>query len=255
MPRISRKDLGTPFLHVMVQGINKEYIFYKEEYIEAYLNFINKYKEEYNFTLIAYCIMTNHAHFLVYTEDIKDFGRFMHKINCMFAQMFNELENRCGVIFRNRYKAEPIYNTKYLINCIKYIHENPVNANMVERPEEYKYSSYMDFINNMGSTNSKIMIEIFGENCDYTELFNKTVKKNFIDIEKLDDEKLWEYMNNGINEFINEIKISLESIFSDRCALKSLIFYLHDNWNFKYTQIGEKLQIPRGIMNRLIKKK
>ena len=42
MPRIARKDLKTPFLHVMVQGINKEYIFNEEKYIKMYLNILQK---------------------------------------------------------------------------------------------------------------------------------------------------------------------------------------------------------------------
>ena len=44
MPRQARKDLGTSFIHVMVQGVNKEYIFYKEEYIEKYMEIIKKHK-------------------------------------------------------------------------------------------------------------------------------------------------------------------------------------------------------------------
>lgn len=42
MPRIARKDLNTPFLHVMMQGVNKEYIFEKEEYITKLNQYIIK---------------------------------------------------------------------------------------------------------------------------------------------------------------------------------------------------------------------
>lgn len=56
----------------MVQGVNKEYIFYKEEYIEKYLEIMEENIKDYNFEIIAYCMMNNHAHFLVYPE-IRDF--------------------------------------------------------------------------------------------------------------------------------------------------------------------------------------
>ena len=118
IPRIARKDLNTPFLHVMVQGVNKEYIFYKQEYIEKYIKIIKENYDNYNFTILAYCIMNNHAHFLVYTEDIIEFGNFMHRINLLYANMYNKKEKRCGVLFRNRYRTQPIYNLKYLVNCI-----------------------------------------------------------------------------------------------------------------------------------------
>ena len=84
-------------------------------------------------------MMNNHTHFLVYTEDIKDFGRFMQKNNLIYAQMYNKEEKRCGVLFRNRYQTEPIYKIEYLINYIKYIHNNPVKAKMVTRFAEYPH--------------------------------------------------------------------------------------------------------------------
>ena len=90
MPRLARKDLNTPFLHVMVQGVNKEYIFNKNEYIEKYLEIINKYQQNYTFTIISYCMMNNHAHFLVYAEDINELGKFMHKVNLLYAQFYNK---------------------------------------------------------------------------------------------------------------------------------------------------------------------
>ena len=86
MPRIARKDVKSPFLHIMVQGINKEYIFYKEEYIKYYLKIIKSNIKYYNCTIIAYCIMNNHAHFLIYTKDVGKLGKFMQKVNLKYAQ-------------------------------------------------------------------------------------------------------------------------------------------------------------------------
>ena len=133
MPRIARKNIDTPFIHVMVQGVNREYIFEKKSDIELYLSLISKNIENYNLTIMAYCMMNNHAHFLMYVEDIKELGEFMKKCNLQYAQMYNKEKNRVGTLFRNRYRTEPIYNIKYLINCIKYIHNNPVKANIVKK--------------------------------------------------------------------------------------------------------------------------
>lgn len=191
MSRIARENIKTPFLHVMVQGVNKEYILNKESYIKMYLSIFNKYKQDYEITLIAYCIMNNHAHFLVYTEDIKGLGRFMQKVNLVYASKYNELESRVGVLFRNRYKTEPIEDRKYLLNCIKYIHNNPVKAGIVNRCEDYRYSSYNDYVKNIGIANSDILKSIFGQNCNYILLFERTYDRIFMDLDEVVNTKYY----------------------------------------------------------------
>ena len=188
--RVARKDLNSQFIHVMVQGVNKEYIFKNRDYVESYLNIINENKIKFELTIIAYCVMSNHAYFLIYTKDIEQLGKFMHKVNLLYSNLYNQRENRCGVIFRNRYRAEPIKDMKYLINCIKYIHDNPVKAGMVPKCEDYKYSSYKDYINNEGVTQTEIMKTMFGEKCNYSLQFKSAYEKKFMDIE--DENKNYE---------------------------------------------------------------
>lgn len=251
IPRLARKDLNTPFIHVMVQGVNKEYIFYKNGYIEKYLNIIKENKKDYNFTIMAYCIMNNHAHFLVYAEDINDFGTFMHKTNLLYAQMYNREENRCGVLFRNRYKIEPIYDKEYLVNCIKYIHNNPVKAKMVAKCEEYKYSSYKDYKNNRGVAKSKIVKEIFGSKCNFSEIFCEAANIKFMDIDKENMEDKNEYIISGIRKFERDYRMKMADILANRNILKQLIFYLNSEFKIKYVEIRNFLEIPRGTMDAL----
>ncbi len=253
MARKARKDLGTPFIHVMVQGINKEYIFYKDEYIVAYMKMIDKNKKNCKFDILAYCIMNNHAHFLIYVEDIKEFGMFMHKTNLMYAQMYNAKEERSGVLFRNRYQTEPIYNMEYLINCIKYIHNNPVKAKMVQKCEDYRYSSYSDYINNIGMSQNKILKEIFGEKCNYREIFESTYEKRYMDINDGNLDVVGEYINEGIKEFKHIYNIGLVEIFANRECLKKLIRFLKEKCNVKYVEIRKYLEISRGVMESLKK--
>lgn len=251
MPRIARKDLETPFLHVMVQGVNKEYIFNKKEYIEHYLKLIFTKIEDCEFQLLAYCIMNNHAHFLVYTEDIKEFGKFMHNVNLSFAQMYNRIENRCGVLFRNRYKTEPIYDVSYLMNCIKYIHNNPVKANMVKNCGDYKYSSYNDYMKKIGVSQNEIIKSLFGEKCDFRELFDKTFEIRYMDVEDDDVDMVDEYIVEGVAEFKNIEGINIEEIFSNRAILKELVCFLNMKCGIKYVEIEKYFEIKKGVMNNL----
>ena len=250
MPRIARKNINTPFVHVMVQGINKEYIFENKNDIELYLSLINKNIKNYKLTIMAYCMMNNHAHFLIYTEDIKELGRFMKICNLQYVQIYNRERNRVGVLFRNRYRTEPIYNTKYLINCIKYIHENPVKAKIVDKCEDYKYSSYNDYKNNVGVTQSKIVKEIFGEKCNYLKIFNESFEMRQIDVSE-ESEDANNYISEGIKGYKQEYHVSLEEILSNREVFIKLLVYLKENCHIKYTEIMNFFEISKSTLNHI----
>lgn len=250
MPRIARSSLGTSFFHVIVQGINKEYIFYKEEYINRYLELIDKKKEEYNIQLLAYCIMNNHAHLLIYAETYTELSKFMHKVNCTYAQFYNTCENRVGVLFRNRYVSEPIYKEDYLLNCINYIHMNPVEANMVNECSKYKYSSYNQYINNEGVAKSNILAEIFGKQ-NWKELFN--VLNNKIEFEDIEVENK-EIFNKVIKMFEKDNHKVLDEIINDKVLFKKLIRILKDNYKFSYAQIARNFNFSRGKLQYFLKK-
>ena len=181
MPRIARKDLNTSFFHVMVQGIEKKYIFERNTYKRKYLGILLDQSEEFRINIIAYCIMDNHAHILINVDKIEDMSKFMHKVNGLFAQYYNFMEgNRVGYVFRNRFASEPIYNAKYLLNCIRYIHNNPVNANMVRKPAEYDFSSYNEYTSKRGVATNKIIYQMI----NIEEVISKENEMyTFIDIE------------------------------------------------------------------------
>lgn len=251
MPRIARKDLRTNFLHIMVQGVNKEYIFEKDIYIEKFLIILKKYIEQYDITIISYCIMNNHAHILIYVNNIMDLGKLMHKINIIYAQFYNKEKNRCGVVFRNRYQSEPIYDITHLTNCINYIHMNPVKAKMVKKCEEYKYSSYRDYKLNRGICKSKIMEKIYGKNFDFSSLLSKGNNCLFIDVNKPKICEINEMIDIKINEFKKNNDFCLIEILSDRNNLKLLIKYLRNECNFKYVDICNRLDINKSLINKL----
>lgn len=251
MPRIARKSLGTSFFHVIVQGINKEYIFNQKEYIEKYLELINKHKENYNIEILAYCIMNNHAHLLIYADDCKEMGKFMHKINCIYAQYYNNIENRVGVLFRNRYVSEPIYKEEYLLNCINYIHNNPVKANIVSKCSDYIYSSFNEYIKNEGVANSKILKDLFGK-LNWRNIFNildDTIIFNDIEC------NAEEIIDMVINRFKKETGKGLQEIINNELLFMRLIKILKDDYRITYTQITKKCKLTKNKINYLLRKK
>ena len=141
MPREARNKINGKFYHVMSQGINREEIFHKEEYKKIYIKLIFEYAKKYNIKIIAYCIMTNHAHLLLEISNTEEMSKFMKLVNMKFAMLYNHIESRVGIVFRNRFKSEFIYDEKYFYNCVQYIHNNPVKAGIVKKQKDYKFSS------------------------------------------------------------------------------------------------------------------
>ena len=252
MPRLARQYLGTSFFHVMVQGIKKEYIFNNNKLIEKYIEIMNKYIKEYDVEIIAYCIMSNHAHFLIYTEKIEEMSNLMHKVNSTYASFYNKFNgDRAGHVLRNRFKSQPIKNKRYLNNCIKYLHQNPVKANIVEKSDKYKYSSYNEYKNHKKKFQHQEIYKIIKEE-DYENIIeNKNTLNIFIDIEK--NQK--DIIENAIKEFTEERQIDLKEIFINRNDLKELIKYMKTNKNIKYREIMQELEITQGTMKRLTKTK
>ena len=114
MPRKSRKSSKSNFYHVIVQGINKNYIFEKREDKEKYRNLIKKKLEESNIVVLAYCIMGNHTHFLIYSEKSEYLSKYMQRLNTTYSQFYNRKNKRVGYVFKDRYNSQEILNIKHL---------------------------------------------------------------------------------------------------------------------------------------------
>lgn len=97
-------------------------------------------------SIINYCFMPNHFHFTL-REDRKDgIKEFIQRISNSFAHYFSLKYKRRGHVFEDRFKATHIETEEQLIHLSRYIHLNPVTSYLVERPEDYPYSSYKIYL-------------------------------------------------------------------------------------------------------------
>ncbi len=150
--------------HVMVRGNNGEHVLSKEIHKKKYLDIIISCKEKLDFTIYAYCIMDNHLHLLIQVADDL-LSKIMQKIQQVYTQWFNRKYNRTGHVFQQRYKALLCDKDNYLLQLIRYNHNNPVKANLDEGIE-YKWSSHLNY---MGKKTSDIVgesyiLSIFSQN-------------------------------------------------------------------------------------------
>jgi len=155
MARKQRAKSHYGIYHVMLRGINKQDIFLDDNDFDSMVKALdearfNRDKDgnvlpEHRYTLYAYCILHNHLHLLIKegTEQISD---TMKKIQDRFVAIYNRKYDRVGHIFQDRFASEPVDDVEYFHQLIRYIHRNPVKANEALRPEDYKYSSWREYI-------------------------------------------------------------------------------------------------------------
>ena len=90
MSRIPRNYIKTSFFHVITQGINKSYIFKRAEDIKYYIKIMYQLTKEQEIKVIGYCIMSNHAHMLIETEEIKELSKYMQRLNTKYGKYYNK---------------------------------------------------------------------------------------------------------------------------------------------------------------------
>ena len=163
MPRISRNTSDSNFFHTMVQGIEKQIIFDNPANMNLYIDLIQKNAIRADVIILAYCIMPNHAHILIYASHINKLTKFFSYTNTSYAMHFNSENKRVGYVFRDRYKSKSIYTIKQLINTINYIHDNPVKAGLSLTVDKYKYSSYLEYKGKAKIINKKLLYRYFGK--------------------------------------------------------------------------------------------
>ena len=139
MPRQPRLILNNVCYHIISRGNQQQAVFKDKNDFNRYVKLLLKYKNRYKFTLYGWCLMKNHVHLLIESDQL---AKTMHGINLSYAQYFESKYKMVGHFWQDRYKSFVIQKDNYLINCISYIEYNPVRANFVSRPEDYVWSSY-----------------------------------------------------------------------------------------------------------------
>jgi len=140
------KFIKNNYYHIYNRGCNKENIFIGDENYIYLLRKIIKYKDEFNISVIAYCLMPNHYHFLLRQDSEVLISDFMQRVFNSYTKAINKKYGRSGTLFEGKYQAIHIDKENYLIHLCRYIHRNPIEAKLVSNISEWKYSNYLDWL-------------------------------------------------------------------------------------------------------------
>lgn len=134
------------FYHIYNRGAHRESIFREEDNYLFALRKIKQYVEKLDLTLIAYCLMPNHYHWLVRQDGEFPVGLLPQRVFNSYSKAYNKRYGHSGTLFESPYKALKIDQDAHLLHLCRYIHANPVKHGLVGRLEEWPYSNYPEWV-------------------------------------------------------------------------------------------------------------
>ena len=164
MGRKARICVPGYYYHITARGNRRDILFLDEEDFITFFYILKKVNEIIPFELVSYCVMSNHYHLQLKTED-GDLTKVMFHINKRYATYFNNRYYLTGHVFEKRYFSGIITDAEGMLEVSRYIHSNPVEANIVAKPEEYLWSSFVHYESGVCSAepymNTDALLEYF----------------------------------------------------------------------------------------------
>lgn len=149
MARKPRIHYAGAIYHVIARGNNREIIFRDSDDKQKYLGLLQQYMQKYMFDVFAYVLMDNHLHMILRVGQ-NPLAKIMHGMQLRYTQYFNQRYEHVGHVFQQRYKAFLCTDDAYLLQLLRYIHQNPVRAGMREKLD-YSWSSHQAYSTGMNS--------------------------------------------------------------------------------------------------------
>jgi putative transposase len=196
MPRRRFALVPQHFYHVYNRGVDRRDVFFSRENSLFFLRRVREYL--LNLTeptaggssisrpveitppcqILAYCLMPNHFHLLVQVLNT-DFSTTMQSLSQSYTNAINRERDRVGPLFQGRFQAKPIDDEAYLLHVSRYIHLNPVVAHFVDKPEDWEFSSYSEYIGTRDGSlpQTSILLGQVGRASRYRGLSNRVSER------------------------------------------------------------------------------
>ena len=146
MPQPRPAYISGGYYHFYNRGNHKTLIFRDPDNYLFLLRNTKKYLSDLNLTLIAYCLMPNHYHFLVRQDGDNPAGLLIQRIFNSYSKAFNKRYQQTGTLFEDNYRVKAIIQTSHLLHLCRYIHANPVKDGFVSQPADWPYSNFLEWV-------------------------------------------------------------------------------------------------------------
>ncbi len=160
MPRREIPFLPDMYYHFYNRGNNRQAVFFESANYLYFLRGLKKYVSPVA-EVVAYCLMPTHYHILsrIKTSEVsqtsevsRQVSRAMQKFLISYTKAINKRFERVGALFQGQFQAKPIQTYNHLLNLCVYIHPNPVKDGLVDAPEDWLYSNYLEWMGERDGT-------------------------------------------------------------------------------------------------------
>lgn len=251
MARRPRKRSESGLYHVMLRGINKQTIFESDDDKYQLLSTFKRFVDRKMFILYGYCLMDNHVHLLI-QELEDDISTAIKRISSSYVLWYNKKYERCGHLFQERFKSQPIETDSYFMIALRYIHQNPIEARICKDLLDYKWTSYREYIKEPIIIDTDLCLSLFSLDKDravdlFVEYMNQNNEDSFPVFEnytKLTDtevlKKLFDMGVKNISEFQKLEKTKRNNLIKELKMTKGI----------SIRQISRITGISKGIIER-----
>lgn len=254
MPRRPRLDFAG-FHHIVNRGVARSNIFNSESDKKKFLQILCKACKTYDVTVHDYCLMDNHYHLMLETKK-ENLSLMMRQVNSNYAIYFNKKEKRTGHLWQGRFKSWYVLDEEYLFLLFRYIEQNPLKANMVEKIGQYPYSFASTLVGNgevIPCAKNSLLIQGFttDELVDFLEL-----ELNDDELEALEKEKKRKIVIDEDRYIKIERSVALEQHFKDINGKNDRDSAVLKAFKDGYTQtsIAKHLQVTPALICQIIKR-
>ncbi|MBS3873825.1 MAG: transposase [Firmicutes bacterium] len=256
MPRQARRVNPQGYYHVMMRGNNRHPIFGRPDDKAYYLKVLQEHCCEDTLAIVAYCLMDNHVHLVLHAAS-DAFSRALSRTNLKFALRYNTRQKHCGHVFQDRFRSEIIDEPRYLLAAIRYVHNNPVKAKLVNAPRDYRWSSYQEYVSESTIIDKELMVSVLAE------YFNGDVSK-FIAFHRQHDEH--EFLEDRVDLELQRLERGQRVLlafcesygienpkeaYRNPELLATLTHYLIENSRLSHRQVAELLGVSSSRIHRV----
>jgi putative transposase len=266
MPRSGRRLSTSKTYHVMIRRNERKAIFLDDDDRAFFVSTLAMKNQERRFAVYAYCLMDNHVH-LIINEGTEPISKIMKRIQVSYVYYFIKKYGQSGHLFQDRFKSEAVEDDQYLLTAIRYIHHNPVKAQMVSRPCEYRWSGYSLYLGNTVGYPKNLLevgpvLAMFADNPQraarlFAVFSAQQAEEVFIEYQDNSDQdkaiKTASEAESYIAEFLNQWNMERAQLHdvNYKTPRDELILQLKRRSNLSNRQIAALLNVNRNVVQRV----
>ena len=141
MARTARAAAGGICYHVINRGNRRATVFHTPSDYASFIQLMRRACDRTQMRVLAYCLMPNHVHFVLWPHADGDLSRWMHWLFTSHVVRYNRVRGISGRVWQGRFKAFPVEQDRHLITVLRYVERNPVRANLVASAADWEWSS------------------------------------------------------------------------------------------------------------------